>query len=92
VSMVTSRMTGVFRSDARTRAEFLRFIDMTGPRALARKLVSPLAAGAVGVVRQSGAAQHAPPPLVGRRRRPCRPARAASNATKLLYPARPGRA
>ena len=30
VSMVTSRMTGVFRSDARTRAEFLRFIDMTG--------------------------------------------------------------
>ncbi len=32
VSMVTSRMTGVFRSDARTRAEFLRFIDMTGSR------------------------------------------------------------
>ena len=32
VSMVTSRMTGVFRSDARTRAEFLRFIDMTGNR------------------------------------------------------------
>jgi GTP cyclohydrolase I len=30
VSMVTSRMTGVFRNDARTRAEFLRFIDMTG--------------------------------------------------------------
>jgi len=29
VSMVTSRMTGVFRSDARTRAEFLRFIDMS---------------------------------------------------------------
>jgi GTP cyclohydrolase I len=27
--MVTSRMTGVFRSDARTRAEFLRFIDMS---------------------------------------------------------------
>jgi hypothetical protein len=25
-------MTGVFRSDARTRAEFLRFIDMTGSR------------------------------------------------------------
>ena len=32
VSMVTSRMTGVFRNDARTRAEFLRFIDMTGSR------------------------------------------------------------
>jgi len=32
VSMVTSRMTGVFRSDARTRAEFLRFIDITGAR------------------------------------------------------------
>ncbi len=32
VSMVTSRMTGLFRSDARTRAEFLRFIDMTGGR------------------------------------------------------------
>ncbi len=30
VSMVTSHMTGVFRSDARTRAEFLRFIDMPG--------------------------------------------------------------
>jgi GTP cyclohydrolase IA len=28
VSMVTSRMTGSFRSDARTRAEFLRFIGM----------------------------------------------------------------
>ena len=28
VSMVTSRMTGTFRSDARTRAEFLRFIGM----------------------------------------------------------------
>src|ERR1700740_3306368 len=28
VSMVTSRMTGLFRSDARTRSEFLRFIDM----------------------------------------------------------------
>jgi GTP cyclohydrolase IA len=27
VSMVTSRMTGVFREDARTRNEFLRFID-----------------------------------------------------------------
>ena len=32
VSMVTSRMTGVFRSDARTRAEFLRFVDMPGSR------------------------------------------------------------
>ncbi|MBS0579816.1 MAG: GTP cyclohydrolase I FolE [Proteobacteria bacterium] len=32
VSMVTSRMTGVFRSDARTRAEFLRFIDMSGTK------------------------------------------------------------
>ncbi|HYM26599.1 MAG TPA: GTP cyclohydrolase I FolE [Steroidobacteraceae bacterium] len=30
VSMVTSRMTGVFRSDARTRAEFLRFIGIAG--------------------------------------------------------------
>ena len=30
VSMVTSRMTGIFRSDARTRAEFLRFIDIKG--------------------------------------------------------------
>src|SRR2546421_2542196 len=34
VSMVTSRMTGTFRSDARTRAEFLRFIDITGAREL----------------------------------------------------------
>jgi len=32
--MVTSRMTGTFRSDARTRAEFLRFIDIAGARAL----------------------------------------------------------
>ena len=32
VSMVTSRMTGVFRSDARTRAEFLRFIGISGAR------------------------------------------------------------
>ena len=30
VSMVTSKMLGAFREDARTRAEFLRFID-TGP-------------------------------------------------------------
>jgi GTP cyclohydrolase IA len=29
VSMVTSRMTGIFRSDARTRAEFLRFIGIS---------------------------------------------------------------
>jgi GTP cyclohydrolase I len=28
VSMVTSRMTGIFRDDPRTRAEFLQFIDM----------------------------------------------------------------
>jgi GTP cyclohydrolase I len=32
VSMVTSRMVGVFRSDARTRAEFLQFIDIKGAR------------------------------------------------------------
>lgn len=30
VSMVTSRMIGTFREDARTRAEFLRFIDIRG--------------------------------------------------------------
>jgi GTP cyclohydrolase I len=30
VSMVTSRMTGAFRDDARTRAEFLRFIGISG--------------------------------------------------------------
>src|SRR5579862_8452696 len=30
VSMITSRMTGAFREDARTRAEFLRFIDIRG--------------------------------------------------------------
>src|SRR6266699_4566326 len=34
VSMITSRMTGTFRSDARTRAEFLRFIDIAGARTL----------------------------------------------------------
>src|SRR5471030_2479263 len=34
VSMVTSRMTGVFREDARTRAEFLQFIDIRGARAV----------------------------------------------------------
>ena len=32
VSMVTSKMLGTFRADASTRAEFLRFIDMTGSR------------------------------------------------------------
>jgi GTP cyclohydrolase I len=30
VSMVTSRMTGSFRSDARTRGEFLSFIGISG--------------------------------------------------------------
>jgi GTP cyclohydrolase I len=30
VSMVTSRMMGTFREDARTRAEFLQFIDIRG--------------------------------------------------------------
>ena len=30
VSMITSRMTGTFREDARTRAEFLQFIGITG--------------------------------------------------------------
>ena len=30
VSMITSRMTGAFRDDARTRAEFLQFIDISG--------------------------------------------------------------
>src|SRR5438046_10625588 len=34
VSMVTSRMTGTFRSDARTRAEFLPFIHIAGARQL----------------------------------------------------------
>jgi GTP cyclohydrolase I len=32
VSMVTSKMLGVFREDARTRAEFLQFIDIERPR------------------------------------------------------------
>ena len=32
VSMITSRMTGTFREDARTRAEFLQFIDIRGVR------------------------------------------------------------
>ena len=32
VSMVTSRMLGTFRDDARTRAEFLRFIDVGSKR------------------------------------------------------------
>jgi GTP cyclohydrolase IA len=31
VSMVTSTMVGAFRDDARTRAEFLRFIDIRSP-------------------------------------------------------------
>ncbi len=32
VSMITSQMLGSFREDARTRAEFLRFIDIDGGR------------------------------------------------------------
>lgn len=32
VSMITSRMTGAFREDARTRAEFLEFIGIRGAR------------------------------------------------------------
>jgi len=32
VSMVTSRMVGTFREDARTRSEFLQFIDIRGAR------------------------------------------------------------
>jgi GTP cyclohydrolase I len=32
VSMITSRMMGTFREDARTRAEFLQFIEIRGPR------------------------------------------------------------
>jgi GTP cyclohydrolase I len=34
VSMVTSHMTGTFREDARTRAEFLQFIGITGAKAV----------------------------------------------------------
>ncbi|HEY2035903.1 MAG TPA: GTP cyclohydrolase I FolE [Steroidobacteraceae bacterium] len=34
VSMITSRMAGTFREDARTRAEFLQFIGITGARAV----------------------------------------------------------
>jgi GTP cyclohydrolase I len=34
VSMITSRMTGTFREDARTRAEFLEFIDMRSGKAV----------------------------------------------------------
>jgi GTP cyclohydrolase IA len=34
LSMVTSRMVGIFRSDARTRAEFLQFIDIRGSRVI----------------------------------------------------------
>lgn len=34
VSMVTSRMAGTFRTDARTRSEFLQFIDIRGVRAV----------------------------------------------------------
>jgi GTP cyclohydrolase I len=30
--MITSRMTGTFREDARTRAEFLQFIGIRGVR------------------------------------------------------------
>jgi len=32
VSMITSRMVGTFRTDARTRAEFLQFFDIRGAR------------------------------------------------------------
>ncbi|WP_024892053.1 GTP cyclohydrolase I FolE [Luteimonas huabeiensis] len=32
VSMITSTMLGSFREDARTRAEFLRFVEASGPR------------------------------------------------------------
>jgi GTP cyclohydrolase I len=34
VSMITSRMTGTFREDARTRAEFLQFIGITGGKSV----------------------------------------------------------
>jgi len=34
VSMITSRMTGTFREDARTRSEFLQFIGITGARSV----------------------------------------------------------
>ncbi|HEV2442813.1 MAG TPA: GTP cyclohydrolase I FolE [Steroidobacteraceae bacterium] len=34
VSMITSSMTGTFREDARTRAEFLQFIGITGAGAV----------------------------------------------------------
>jgi GTP cyclohydrolase I len=34
VSLITSRMTGTFRNDARTRAEFLQFIDIHAARAV----------------------------------------------------------
>jgi len=36
VSMVTSKMLGTFRTDASTRAEFLRFIGIEGPGVVAR--------------------------------------------------------
>src|ERR1700729_1415976 len=32
VSLITSRMTGIFRADARTRAEFLQFVDIHAGR------------------------------------------------------------
>src|SRR5215472_1717630 len=37
VSMVTSRMIGSFRSDARTRSEFLTFIGISGAREVQRR-------------------------------------------------------
>src|SRR3546814_16651580 len=43
VSMVTSKMLGGFREDARTRAEFLRFLDKTGRSGAARTAGSPKA-------------------------------------------------
>jgi GTP cyclohydrolase I len=30
--MITSRMTGTFREDARTRMEFLQFVDIRGAK------------------------------------------------------------